>query len=176
VSPMVSNTPWMPKALKRRNYRDFPHDLRPSHQAASLARVGGTTVEIILPLVLLFSTNRTVTLLAVIGMVCFHLFITSTFPLAVPLEWNVLFAYATVFLFWGHRGGDGFAVADFSSPLVLAGDPRRSAVLPCPGEPASRSGLVFALDAPVRRQLGLGLLGVRARGGSQARQPRAGRR
>ena len=28
-------------------------------------------------------------------MVVFHLFIISTFPLAVPLEWNVLFAYAT---------------------------------------------------------------------------------
>ena len=31
----------------------------------------------------------------------FHLFIISTFPLAVPLEWNVLFAYAAVFLFLG---------------------------------------------------------------------------
>ena len=120
VSPMVSNTPWAPKALKRRNYRDFPNDLRPSHQAASLAHVGGTTVEIILPLVLLFSTNPTVTLLAVIGMVIFHLFIISTFPLAVPLEWNVLFAYAAVFLFWGHPAWHGFAVTDFSSPLVLA--------------------------------------------------------
>jgi len=119
VSPMVSNTPWAPKALKRRNYRDFPDDLRPSHQAASLAHIGGTTVEIILPLVLLFSTNPTVTLLAVIGMVIFHLFIISTFPLAVPLEWNVLFAYAAVFLFWGHPAWHGFAVTDFSSPLVL---------------------------------------------------------
>jgi len=119
VSPMVSNTPWAPKALKRRNYRDFPDDMRPSHQAASLAHIGGTTVEIILPLVLLFSTNPTVTLLAVIGMVIFHLFIISTFPLAVPLEWNVLFAYAAVFLFWGHPAWHGFAVTDFSSPLVL---------------------------------------------------------
>ena len=119
VSPMVSNTPWAPRALKRRNYRDFPDDLRPSHQAASLAHIGGTTVEIILPLVLLFSTNPTVTLLAVIGMVIFHLFIISTFPLAVPLEWNVLFAYAAVFLFWGHPAWHGFAVSDFSSPLVL---------------------------------------------------------
>lgn len=120
VSPMVSNTPWAPKALKRRNYRDFPNDLRPSHQAATLAHVGGTTVEIILPLVLLFSTNPTVTLVAVIGMVIFHLFITSTFPLAVPLEWNVLFAFAAVFLFWGHPAWHGFAVTDFTSPPVLA--------------------------------------------------------
>ena len=53
-------------------------------------------------------------------MVIFHLFITSTFPLAVPLEWNVLFAFAAVFLFWGHPAWHGFAVTDFSSPLVLA--------------------------------------------------------
>ena len=43
--------------------------------------------------------TRTVTWLAVVGMVAFHLFIISTFPLAVPLEWNVLFMFATVFLF-----------------------------------------------------------------------------
>lgn len=120
VPPMVSNTPWAPKALKRRNYRHFPDDLRPSHVAGSLAHIGGTTVEIALPLILLFSTNPTVTLLAVIGMVIFHLFILSTFPLAVPLEWNALFAYATVFLFWGHPAWNGYAVSNFSSPLVLA--------------------------------------------------------
>ena len=60
-----------------------------------MAHVPGTTVEIVAPLVLLFSTNKWVTLAAVAIMVCFHLFIISTFPLAVPLEWNVLFAYAT---------------------------------------------------------------------------------
>jgi hypothetical protein len=102
------------------NYRDFPDDLRPSHAASLMAHVGGSTVEIVLPLVLLFSTNRTVTLLAVIGMVVFHLFIISTFPLAVPLEWNVLFAFAAVFLFWGYPAWDGYGVADMSSPLLLA--------------------------------------------------------
>ena len=56
---MVSNTPWMPKAIKRAHYRSFPDDLRPSHVAGLLAHVGGTIVEIVLPLVLLFSTNRT---------------------------------------------------------------------------------------------------------------------
>ena len=41
-------------------------------------------------------------------MVIFHFFITSTFPLAVPLEWNTLFAYLTIFLFWGHPNWEGF--------------------------------------------------------------------
>ena len=118
VPPMVSNTPWAPKRLKRANYESFPNDLRPSHVAGILAHIGGTTVEIVLPLVLLFSTNHTVTLLAVIGMVTFHVFILSTFPLAVPLEWNVLFAFATVFLFWGYPAWDGYGVGDFT-PLWL---------------------------------------------------------
>jgi Transmembrane protein of unknown function (DUF3556) len=119
VAPMVSNTPWTSKRIRRAHYRNFPDDLQPSHVAGMMAHIGGTTVEIILPLVLLFSTNRTITLLAVIGMVTFHLFIISTFPLAVPLEWNVLFAYATVFLFWGHPAWEGFSLADFSSPWLL---------------------------------------------------------
>jgi Transmembrane protein of unknown function (DUF3556) len=120
VSPMVSNTPWAPRALRLKNYRSWPDDLRPSFVAGTLAHLGGTTVELVLPLVLLFSTNRTVTLLAVVGMIIFHLFILSTFPLAVPLEWNALFAYATVFLFWGHPAWHGYAVTNFSSPAVLA--------------------------------------------------------
>jgi hypothetical protein len=120
VPPMVSNTPWIPSRAKRMNYRNLPDDLRPSHAASLMAHVGGSTVEIVLPLLLLFSTNSTVTLLAVIGMVVFHLFIISTFPLAVPLEWNVLFAFAAVFLFWGYPAWDGYGVADMSSPLLLA--------------------------------------------------------
>ena len=34
-------------------------------------------------------------------MVLFHVHITSTFPLGVPLEWNVFFIYSTLVLF-GH--------------------------------------------------------------------------
>src|SRR4029078_4137766 len=70
-------------------------------------------------LVLLFSTNHTVTLLAVIGMVTLHLFILSTFPPAVPREWTVLFAFATVFLFWGYPTWDVYGVGDFTPTLLL---------------------------------------------------------
>jgi uncharacterized membrane protein YkgB len=121
VPPMVSNSPFIPfKWLKRAHYRDFPRDIRPSRVADVMAHIGGTTVEIIAPLVLLFSTNHWVTLGAVALMVVFHLFITSTFPLAVPLEWNVLFAYATIFLFLGYPAGQGYAVTDMSSPWLAA--------------------------------------------------------
>ena len=56
---MVSNSPSMPfKWVKRAHYRDFPRDLRPSRIADFMAHVAGTTVEIIVPLVLLFSPSR----------------------------------------------------------------------------------------------------------------------
>jgi uncharacterized membrane protein YkgB len=121
IPPMVSNSPAIPfKWLKRAHYRDFPRDLRPSRVADVMAHVAGTTVEIIAPLVLLFSTNKALTVAAVILMVAFHLFIISTFPLAVPLEWNVLFAYASIFLFLGFPSWQGYGVTDMSSPWLMA--------------------------------------------------------
>src|ERR1700756_1798670 len=119
VPPMVSNSPSLPfKWLKRMHYRDFPRDLRPSRVADLMAHVAGTTVEIIAPLILLFSPWPWLTVPAAVLMVAFHLFIISTFPIAVPLEWNVLFAYATIFLFLGFPAWRGFAVTDMSSPWL----------------------------------------------------------
>ena len=57
-------------------------------------------------------------------MIGFHLFIISTFPLAVPLEWNVLFMYITAFLFLGYPERDGYGLATWirrCSSLTLAG-------------------------------------------------------
>ncbi|MCK0439068.1 DUF3556 domain-containing protein [Gordonia alkaliphila] len=122
IPPMISNTPWLTiKRLKRANYRNFPTDLRSSGAASFQGHVLGTIVEIAAPLVLLLSVNKWLTLAAVILMVCFHLFIFSTFPLAVPLEWNVLFAFASVFLFWGFPAWEGFGVADMSSGWLTVG-------------------------------------------------------
>ncbi|MEO6792706.1 MAG: DUF3556 domain-containing protein [Mycobacterium sp.] len=122
IPPMMSNTPFVPfKAIRRAFYRDYPRDLRPSRAAGLVAHGLGTTVEVLGPLVLLFSTNLWVTVAAAVWMVGFHLFIVTTFPLAVPLEWNVVFAYAVIFLFLGFPASDGFAVTDMSSPwLTLA--------------------------------------------------------
>lgn len=119
IPPMVSNAPFVPKALKRAHYRSLPEDLLPSRLAWFMAHVLGTTAELAVPLVLLLSTNWTITLLAVGSMVLFHLFITQTFPLAVPLEWNINFSFITIFLFAGHFAGDGYAVTDFSEGWML---------------------------------------------------------
>jgi hypothetical protein len=115
VPPMVSNSPSVPfKWVKRAHYRDYPRDLRPSELASLMAHAGGTFVEIATPLILLFSPYKWLTVAAVVLMVVFHLFITSTFPLAVPLEWNILFGYTAVFLFLGFPSWHGYGVTDMS--------------------------------------------------------------
>ncbi len=120
IPPMVSNTPWLfIKRIKRLHYRNFPEDLRPSERAVGLAHVGGTLVEFVTPLILLFSHNHTVTVAAVVVMICFHTFIISTFPLAVPLEWNALFMYIAAFLFLGYPNEAGYGLGDMD-PALLA--------------------------------------------------------
>lgn len=117
VSIMISNAPLhASKWLKRRLYQRFPDDLRPSRLSASLAH-GGTAIEYLVPLALVFSPDPTVTAIAVAVMVVFHLHILSTFPMGVPLEWNVFMIFSTLFLFGAH-GGVG--PAQVQTPLMVA--------------------------------------------------------
>jgi hypothetical protein len=117
LPPMVSNIPWLPvKSVKRMMYADFPEDLRPSKLAKRMAHGPGAFGEIVPPLVLLFSHNHTVTVITAAFMIGYHLFIISTFPLAVPLEWNVVFMYVTAFLFLGYPNQDGFGLPGAGQP------------------------------------------------------------
>jgi hypothetical protein len=117
VTVMISNTPWNRwRAAKRHLYRDHPEDLRPSSIGALSAHLG-TAVEFTLPLILLVSQGGIVGAIAVAGMVIFHLHILSTFPLAVPLEWNLFMIFGVLFLF-GHYGDTPFSTID--DPLLLA--------------------------------------------------------
>ena len=68
---------------------------------------------------LLFSHNHTVTVVAAVFMIGYHLFIISTFPLAVPLEWNVVFMYITAFLFLGYPAQDGYALGNMGTGLLI---------------------------------------------------------
>jgi hypothetical protein len=117
VAVMISNTPWNRfPAVKARLYRDYPEDLRPSRQAAFAAHLG-TVIEFSLPLVLLFSRGGTLGTIAVVGMIIFHIHITSTFPLAVPLEWNLFMIFGILFLF-GHYGDVPFSTLE--DPALIA--------------------------------------------------------
>lgn len=120
IPVMVSNSPCMPfRGLRRAHYRNAPHDLLPSRLARFMAEGLGTSVEIVAPLILLFSVNRTVTVVCAVFMVGYHLFIISTFPLAVPLEWNLLFAYTALILFVGFPAQDGYSVLDMSPSWLI---------------------------------------------------------
>jgi hypothetical protein len=116
VTVMISNTPWnRSRAAKRRLWRKHPEDLLPSSFGALNAHVG-TVMEFTLPLLLLVSPSGTLLTIAVVGMVLFHVHIFSTFPLGVPLEWNVFMIFGLLFLF-GHYGGVPLSTLD--DPLLI---------------------------------------------------------
>ncbi|HWC49618.1 MAG TPA: DUF3556 domain-containing protein [Solirubrobacterales bacterium] len=118
VTVMISNTPWnRSRAMKRRLYTRHPEDLLPSRFGAAVAHFG-TVMEFTLPLVLVLTSGGIVQQLAIAGMVIFHAHILSTFPLAVPLEWNVFMIFGVLFLF-GHYGSIPFSTIDDPVLLVI---------------------------------------------------------
>ncbi|MPY97624.1 MAG: DUF3556 domain-containing protein [Actinophytocola sp.] len=117
VSVMISNSPLQRvKWIKRKLFKRYPDDIRPSKLAATAAHTG-TVIEYSIPLLLLLSDGGITTTIGLIIMVIFHLHIISTFPLGVPLEWNIYVIFGALFLF-GHHAE--VSVFDLSSPLLGA--------------------------------------------------------
>ncbi len=117
VSVMISNTPWnRSRKMKALLYARYPDDLRPGWRAAMAAHLA-TAVEFTLPILLFITSGGVIGTIAVVGMVLFHVHITSTIPLAVPLEWNLFMIFGILFLF-GHYGDVGLSTLD--DPLLLA--------------------------------------------------------
>jgi Transmembrane protein of unknown function (DUF3556) len=125
VSTMMTNAPLIrSRAFKRRLWRNYPDDMRPSRLAAGIAHFG-TVQEFLWPLLLISVDNDTVRTVAIVGMILFHLNITSMFPLAVPLEWNIFMIFGLLFLF-GHYGDvplstldDPLLIITLAIPLIL---------------------------------------------------------
>ena len=117
VAVMQSNSPLTRIGrLRERLYRHFPDDLRPSRLAHAMAH-GGTVVEYAFPLALAFGDGGRLTTTALVVMLGFHLFITSSIPMGVPIEWNVLTVYGAFFLF-GHHAQ--VRVTSVHSPILIA--------------------------------------------------------
>lgn len=117
VCVMTSNSPVLRFGwLRKRMYRAFPDDLRPSRLAKLLAHAG-TLVEYSFPLLLVTSTGGTLTTVGLCVMFGFHLYITSNIPMAVPIEWNVIMVYGAFVLFGHHAAVRAF---DLHSPLLIA--------------------------------------------------------
>ena len=119
VSVMVANGPLRPKWFKRRLFKNFPTDMRPSKVSFTLAHTG-TVVEYGVPLVLLFSQGGWVTTACIAIMIIFHSHIISAIPAGVPLEWNIFVIVGSLFLF-GNYHGEGYGLTDLTSPLLVAG-------------------------------------------------------
>jgi hypothetical protein len=79
----------------------------------------------------------------------------------VPLEWNVVFMYVTAFLFLGYPAQDGYALGNMGTPLLVL---TLAGLLFFPVLGNLRPDVVSFLPSmrPVRGQLGLGDVGVRA--------------
>ncbi|WP_354702427.1 hypothetical protein DSM112329_02786 [Paraconexibacter sp. AEG42_29] len=117
VAVMVANTPWQrSKTAKKMLWRNYPEDLRAS-KVAEYSAHAGFAIEFFVPLVLLFSYGGTVGKIAVVVMVIFHIHITSTLPIAVPLEWNLFMIFGILFLF-DHYGAVPLNTLE-STPLLL---------------------------------------------------------
>jgi hypothetical protein len=120
VTVMISNTPWnKSRRAKRRLYANHPEDLLPSRVGAMSAHLG-TVIEFTLPLILILTQGGLVGTIALAGMVIFHVHIFSTFPLAVPLEWNVFMIFGLFFLF-GHYADVPWSSIDDPLLLVILG-------------------------------------------------------
>jgi hypothetical protein len=119
VCVMTSNGPltrfeW----LRRRMYRDYPHDLRPSRLATLMAHAG-TALELGVPLAFVLTPLGTPPVVAIVLMLLLHGYITSNVPMGVPLEWNVAVVYGAFALFWAHP----------DVPLAALGSPALEALL-----------------------------------------------
>jgi hypothetical protein len=102
VCVMTSNGPFTRFAwLRKRMYRDYPTDLRPSRLATWIAHIG-TALELGVPIAFLLTPLGTAPVIAILLMLMLHGYITSNVPMGVPLEWNVIVAYGGFALFWQH--------------------------------------------------------------------------
>lgn len=118
IGVMVSNSalirlPW----IRKKMYINYPDDLRASRLSKMLAH-SGTVIEYIFPLMLLFGDGGTTTIIALSIMFVFHLYITGSVPMAVPLEWNVIMVYGGFVLFGAHADVWAFSVQ--ALPLIIA--------------------------------------------------------
>jgi hypothetical protein len=118
VCVMTSNGPLSRMGwLRRRMYRAFPDDLRPSLLAELMAHAG-TLVELGVPIAFLLTPLGTPPVVAVVMMLMLHSYITGNVPMGVPLEWNLMVVYGGFALFWAHPDVSLLALIHDGPPLV----------------------------------------------------------
>jgi Transmembrane protein of unknown function (DUF3556) len=102
ICVMTSNGPFTRFAwLRKRMYRRYPDDLRPSTLATFMAHAG-TGLEFAVPIAFLLTPLGNHPLIAIVLMLGLHAYITSNVPMGVPIEWNIIVVYGGFALFWAH--------------------------------------------------------------------------
>jgi hypothetical protein len=101
IAIMLTNSPFIPRALAHRLWQRFPDDLRASPLAAAMAH-GGTVAEYAIPVILMTSDGGWQTVGGLILMLGFHSFISGNLPMGMPVEWNVAMVYGGFTLFGAH--------------------------------------------------------------------------
>jgi hypothetical protein len=120
VCVMTSNGPFTRFPwLRRRMYRDYPRDLRPSALAGVMAHAG-TVLELGVPIAFLATPLGVPPVLAIVLMLALHGYITSNVPMGVPLEWNVAVVYGGFALFWAHPDVSILSVGSTPVAALLA--------------------------------------------------------
>jgi len=117
VCVMTSNGPFTRFPwLRRKMYRSYPDDLRPSTLAVLMSHLG-TALEMGVPIVFLLTPLGTPPVVAIVLMLMLHGYITSNVPMGVPIEWNFVVVYSGFALFWAHPSVSLFALG---SPILAA--------------------------------------------------------
>jgi hypothetical protein len=120
VGVMTSNSPFTRfEWMRRRMYRDFPGDLRPSRVAVAMGHMG-TALELGVPLVLAFAPAGPWLMLGMAMMLGLHFYITSNVPMGVPIEWNFIVVYGAFALFWAHPEVSAFSLAPWPLATFVA--------------------------------------------------------
>lgn len=131
ITVMIANTPWYPRSAKKRLWKRYPEDVRPSLLAGFAAHTG-TAIELVPPAVLLLSGGGWIGTTALVVMIVFHVHILSTFPFGVPLEWNVFMLFGLVLLFGAYAD---VPLATAADPLLLVTIAVIGLLLPITGNP-----------------------------------------
>lgn len=100
IATMMSNHPFVPASVSKLFWRR-QGDMRPSALSNNVS-IFGKWQEIVLPLVMTFALPAESNLLrySVYSMVLFHIFILSTVPAGVPLEWNISMIVGVLFQYY----------------------------------------------------------------------------
>ena len=116
VGVMMSNSPSMRfQFVRRLMYQNFPEDLRPSRLATWMAHAG-TAMELGVPMVLGLSSGGVGTKIGLVMMLALHGFITSSVPMGVPIEWNVMVVYGGFFLCFKNAS---VSIFEAGTPMLL---------------------------------------------------------